>query len=282
MSDMGLADQVRNISWYHTLELPGGVVTPGHYDLRRSAHQLPIPKSLAGKRCLDVGTSDGFWAFEMERRGAAEVVAVDIDDPARYDWPEPVPRTPRRPANQYAGVNRGFTLAHRALGSKVKRIDISVYDLASENVGTFDFAFMGALLLHLRDPVRAFSAIRGVVGGEFLSADVISLWATVSHPRRAAAELVAVGQPRWWTPNILGHRRLLSAAGFQILRAGGPYFLPFGVGFDQRPSLRELTKATVRRPGSAHTTFHLLGRRLGAPCAWALCRPGPSGAAASG
>ena len=37
-----------------------------------------LPASLAGKTALDVGTADGFWAFEMERRGAARVVAIDL------------------------------------------------------------------------------------------------------------------------------------------------------------------------------------------------------------
>ena len=38
---------------------------------------MPWP-DVRGKRCLDVGTYDGFLAFELERRGAASVVATDI------------------------------------------------------------------------------------------------------------------------------------------------------------------------------------------------------------
>jgi UDP-N-acetylmuramoyl-tripeptide--D-alanyl-D-alanine ligase len=51
------------------IELPGGVVTPGRYDLRPTLERIPFPASLAGKRCLDVGSRDGFWAFAMEERG---------------------------------------------------------------------------------------------------------------------------------------------------------------------------------------------------------------------
>ena len=65
--------------WYHTLELAPGVVTPGWFDLRPIVSLLPWP-DVRGKRCLDVGTYDGFLAFELERRGAAEVVATDISD----------------------------------------------------------------------------------------------------------------------------------------------------------------------------------------------------------
>src|SRR5688572_18647814 len=72
--------------WYHTLDLAPGVTTPGFFDCRPMAGRVPWP-DLRGKRCLDVGTHDGFWAFEMERRGAGEVVGVDLDDYATRDWP---------------------------------------------------------------------------------------------------------------------------------------------------------------------------------------------------
>ena len=42
----------------------------GWFDTRAVGPRSRCPTSLAGKRCLDVGTWDGFWAFEMERRGA--------------------------------------------------------------------------------------------------------------------------------------------------------------------------------------------------------------------
>jgi hypothetical protein len=66
-------DEVARREWYHTLELAPGVETAGFFDHRPLLRKLPIPASLAGQRCLDIGTFDGFWAFELERRGAAEV-----------------------------------------------------------------------------------------------------------------------------------------------------------------------------------------------------------------
>src|ERR1051325_3342075 len=41
------SDEVRNFAWYHTLELPGGVVTPGMFDTRPAAAKIPMPSSLA-------------------------------------------------------------------------------------------------------------------------------------------------------------------------------------------------------------------------------------------
>src|SRR4051794_41979242 len=64
-------ERVADHDWWHVIDLPDGSSTPGGWDLRRTAAEdIPWPQ-VAGKRCLDVGTADGFWAFELERRGGA-------------------------------------------------------------------------------------------------------------------------------------------------------------------------------------------------------------------
>jgi hypothetical protein len=85
-----LRAEVDRYDWYHSLDLAPGVVTPGMFDHRPHLARYPLPPDLSGKRCLDVGTMDGFWAFEMERRGAASVVAIDLDDPDDLDDPHDV------------------------------------------------------------------------------------------------------------------------------------------------------------------------------------------------
>ncbi|MFH4351513.1 hypothetical protein WAJ70_20705, partial [Acinetobacter baumannii] len=72
--------------WYHTIDVVPGVTTPGWFDLRPVVDLLPWP-DVRGKRCLDIGTYDGYLAFELERRGASEVVAVDVEDHLLWDWP---------------------------------------------------------------------------------------------------------------------------------------------------------------------------------------------------
>src|SRR5919109_4139324 len=115
-------ERVNQLGWYHTLELAPGVVTEGIFDLRPVVDRYGIPDSLEGQRALDVGTWDGFWAFEMERRGA-EVVALDLDDESDLDFP------PRRRPKEWSTVKRGdgFRLAKEILGSKVERVNQSIY-----------------------------------------------------------------------------------------------------------------------------------------------------------
>lgn len=63
-------------NWYHTIDLGDGLVSKGMFDHRPVMHRYGFP-SLVGKTCLDVATANGLFAFEMERRGAARVVAMD-------------------------------------------------------------------------------------------------------------------------------------------------------------------------------------------------------------
>jgi tRNA (mo5U34)-methyltransferase len=256
-------------TWYHTLELPGGVVTPGWFDLRAHTEKLPWP-DVRGKRCLDVGTYDGFYAFELERRGAAEVVATDIPGHEDWDWPAAVRgSSPDALAALTGEKGRGFDLARDALGSKVEKRPLSAYHLSPEQVGTFDVVVCGSLMLHLRDPVRALEAIRSVCRGWFMSIECVSLGLTILFRRRAVAEALFDDQRcQWWMVNAAGHRQMLNAAGFEVTQAVGPFVEPFGEGHPSRSS----------RPAGPRAFASRVARRAfaggdGVPHAALLARP---------
>ena len=210
-----------NAVWYHTIELAPGVVTPGRVDLRRVAARV-LPDDLSGRRALDVGTFDGFWAFEMERRGA-QVVAIDVDTLEAAEWP-PIHRATleRRARDWDIELGRGFRLAADALESSVERVICPVYELDPERIGgPVDFAFSGAILLHLRDPVRALERIAAslVPGGELRTMEPISLRMTLRSPRRPAGHFQAAqSEFNWWLPNTAGLAAWMRAAGFTAVR----------------------------------------------------------------
>jgi tRNA (mo5U34)-methyltransferase len=248
--------EVESLRWYHTIELPGGIVTPGEYDTREALRRIPFPSSLSGMRCLDVGTHDGFWAFEMERRGATDVLAIDLDDPRQGDFSEPMPvLDPEALANRQARA-RSFACARAALGSEVERRDQSVYRLDVEEVGRFDFAFIGTLLLHLRDPVAALTAIAWVLkpGGRLLVNDPVLLGMSLRHPRLAVHELqLTPGKPFWWVPNVRGLERCVQKAGFEVTGVGRPYLIPRGPGYDKpRNDLGSRLRTLLHERGMVH------------------------------
>jgi tRNA (mo5U34)-methyltransferase len=240
-----LAAEAAAIHWYHTIELPNGVVTRGFVDARPCAGRMQFP-SLDGKRCLDVGTMNGFWAFELERRGARDVLTIDIDDQRELDWPARTRLTD--PTEAYIdGAERertvsGFSLAKRALGSSVERRALSVYDLTPAEVGEFDFVFVGSILLHLRDPVLALERLRSVCRGDALIFEAIDLTGTMLSPRTPRASLDGT-RVWWWTPNAAALRRMIESAGFELIERSPVLWLRPGDGF------RKLTVRGVVRSG---------------------------------
>jgi tRNA (mo5U34)-methyltransferase len=94
-------------------------------------------------------------------------------------------------------------------------MELSVYDLDPAEVGTFDYVYLGSLLLHLRDPVRALERTRLVCRGELLVVDTLDLH--LLPFRRPLAVLDGRGRPWWWKPNMAGLVRMIEAAGFEIV-----------------------------------------------------------------
>jgi tRNA (mo5U34)-methyltransferase len=255
--------------WYHTFEFPGGVVSEGFYDHRGILDRFPFPESLAGKRCLDLASSDGLFAFEMARRGG-DVWSVDLDDTAEQDWQEGDSGLDRSGGR---GRARGaFEIARSALNLDVERVNMNIYDVSPDELGQFDFVFMGNILLHLADPARALKAARSVTSGSFLSFEVVSLTLSLLHPRTPSAKLAAQdGAQEWWTPNVAGHRRLLRASGFEIVDSRFPIFQRFGPYRRNQP-FGPIAPWRWPTPWGRHLAFHFFWQPFGVPSTWALCR----------
>jgi tRNA (mo5U34)-methyltransferase len=254
--------------WYHCLEVAPGVVTPGRFDRRAVVDRLPWPE-VRGRRCLDVGTADGYFAYELERRGAGEVVAVDLALHEGWDWEPDIGdggvRYLRHVAGPEPGV--GFRVAHGLLGSSVRFQALSIYDLRPEAVGEFDVVVCGSVLLHLRDPLRALAAIRSVCAGELLCANQVDLRRSLWAPRSPLIRLDGTsGITQWWLPNASGHRQMLRAAGFAIERQSRLYSIPYGPAHPAPPrSPRWLARSGARRwlTGNDGVAHHAVLARRG-------------------
>jgi len=262
--------------WYHTIDVEPGVTTPGWFDLRHILDRLPWP-DVQGKRCLDIGTFDGFFAFELERRGAAEVVAVDIEDHRLWDWP--VDARPglvdidRDVAFTGPPKGAGFRLLAEVMKSSVEWRPLSIYDLDPATVGRFDVIVCGSLLLHLREPVRALEAVRSVCDGWLLSSEQIELSTTLLTRRRPLFRLDGSGKDcQWWLANAAGHERLLWSGGFAVEERSRPYTERFNVHprplRSVRGTLRHVAMRTLTgdgTPGVLHRALLARPRHLGSP-----------------
>jgi len=210
-----ILDRIAPIDWYHSIDLGNGVSTPGFVDHRPQLNLYGLPESLEGKRCLDVATFDGFWAFEMERRGAAEVVALDIGHFSESDIPKVIlPHAVELDGAQPTG--EGFRTAADLLGSKVRREICNVYDLSPERLGTFDFVFVSDLLIHLRDPQLALERAFSVCGDRVVVADSFEPALQERDPHLPLARFTGgLTSETWWLPNVATLHSMMVVAGFE-------------------------------------------------------------------
>ncbi|MGV8932447.1 MAG: class I SAM-dependent methyltransferase [Luteimonas sp.] len=205
--------QVDGMYWYHTHDFGDGIKTRGQFDHAPILERYCLPGDVSGKRVLDVATFDGFWAFEFERRGASEVVALDLDRPAQLDW-QPA-RLARATESELAlRFGAGFELAKARFGSSVRRVCGNVYELDTLGLGTFDIVHAGDFLLHLKNPVLALQNMAKVCTGYALISEVYAPELDIAG-QGSLAEYLGGGQDvTWWRFSLSTLRQMILDAGF--------------------------------------------------------------------
>lgn len=205
--------------FFHRMRLWGSFYTPGWSDVERE--KLPyfgLPERMDGMRVLDVGCAEGFFSFEAERRGAAQVIAIDSFEPS---------------------IER-FNLVRMALNSNVNGYLCNVYDLSPKTFGTFDLIMFFGVLYHLKHPWYALEKLHSVCSGSLLLQTLVTdepqfrdMSMSVFHPfgiESGPPENRQLDPTVFWVPTPECTRNLVRAAGFLDVgdvtdEPGKPYVL---------------------------------------------------------
>ena len=252
---------IENYYWYHTVELPDGLVTPGLYDLREALQNFSFPTDMRGMSVLDVGTATGFFAFEFARRGA-QVTAVDLPSLYVLDrFPGQdiehtlekigemiVPKslgTVRSYVRKYSAeqlyfylLEGPFEFCRKLLNAPVERHLSTIYDLSEARLGRrFDLVFLGDILLHTLNPLEALAAVAPLCQGTLVLSQNVP-----EEPNERPAMLYVGGdrpdsdEVSWWLPNKSCLVQLLKKLGFrdvhEIGRNAG-VLRPSGYAYDR-------------------------------------------------
>ena len=197
---MTIEEEVAKVKfWRHTIELPGGIITPGTQDSIRWAQQFKIPEDLTGMRVLDIGCSDGGYSFICEKRGAKEIVAIDDFSSNFIDNPN------------------GFHVAHRILGSKVKFYQANLFDLNPEALGKFDLVLFLDVLYHLKNPMLALEKIAALCDKQVIIETLLAPERKGCNPNYIEfyeEDEINKDGTVWWAPSHSGLRSMLRASGF--------------------------------------------------------------------
>jgi tRNA (mo5U34)-methyltransferase len=230
-----LEQAVRSIpTWFHSLDLGHGVVTPGaktSEHLGRELESLCLP-DLRGKSVLDIGAWDGFYSWTAERLGARRVVSLDhfvwsLDmrrgDELRRRWhdeglaPKRWEETDAWRPRDLPG-KRGYDLAHRVFRSRAETVVEDFLEVDFKKLGgPFDVVLWLGVLYHMRDPLFALEKVAEATK-EVAVIETEAIKVSPS-PENALCQFFErdelVGDPtNWWAPNEKALVGLCRAAGF--------------------------------------------------------------------
>lgn len=253
---MDLQEKIKAVPyWYHRIELPGGIITPGWAPIDPTRYS--IPADLTGKRVLDIGAWDGYWTWEALKRGAKEVVAIDdfsdtCGDPKikRTGWETfdlcreafgftmPADSKDVLDIHRYGDRDPNTTIIRHAVafapawrnetGAIVRRVNLSVYEIAEFVLGRFDIIFFFGTIYHLKHPLLALEKIAAICDGalyvETASLDEFSPYRGGLGQGFDHNEMVCEFYPgaeygnnpsNWWVPTLQCLGAMMASVGFK-------------------------------------------------------------------
>lgn len=185
----------KNGHGYHTLKFPDGTVVKGKFDMSKYLEFYKIPDDLSGKTILEIGPANGFFSFELYKRGAKKVVAIDT---SKKWWIEEL---------------------NFLMNTKVEH-KVQSLTTIDESFGKFDIVFSSNVLQHLSDLYGNIERIRKLTKYQ-------AILATTVLPKSKSQDIPMarfIGKTQedekgkrvttFWRPNMTCFRQLAEAAGF--------------------------------------------------------------------
>jgi SAM-dependent methyltransferase len=216
-------------AFYHRLDIPEVKENPTwQWDLIGDEGKYLGNFDFSGKRVLEFGSASGALTFWMEKQGA-DVVGVDLSpDVEKTSWDmmvmegkDPVEMR-RHMSGSINRLNNGFWYAHEYFESKAKLIHGTAYNVPHE-VGLFDVVTLCAILLHLRDPLRAIDNAVSFAKKNIIITDRVPSGMTAEELKRPIALYVTNknnvaqhGGTSWWLPTPAVYASFLDLKGFDV------------------------------------------------------------------
>jgi tRNA (mo5U34)-methyltransferase len=199
--------------WYQDFELMPGLSTNVNNResvLNKWRFVEPfIPKDLNGKTVLDIGCNSGFFSFEMKKKNAARVVAIDI-------MPHCLAQT--------RFLSHWFNHA-----IEIRQMD--VYNV--DTLGEFDFVVFFGVLYHLKHPLYALEKVSSICkdtmylhsllhgNGDYEAFDDYEFGDRKFFDHEKFPRMYFIeksfnnDQSNWWVPNRSCLKAMVRVAGFQ-------------------------------------------------------------------
>jgi tRNA (mo5U34)-methyltransferase len=250
--------------WHHSIRLFPDLVTKGAKTvatLEKERAAIIGLLAMQGRSVLDIGTWNGYFAFEAKRAGAARVIGADS-----FCWDHPA----------YRG-RETFDLGRECLGLDIEAVHIDPVDLPGDLKPADIVLFLG-VFYHLIDPIAVLQQVAA------LARDVLVIEthqdaldvprpAMIFYPR----ETLNNDPSNWWGPNPECMTELLETVGFRhVFYQHHPESRGQRGIYHAFRSADSAGKYLARRPDNV-TLFDLIGG-AGRGAVFASARPHDTGA----
>lgn len=161
---------------------------------------LNLPDSLDGLDVFDIGSSDGFYSFECEARGAKSVTAAD-----GFAWED-------------EEVFQRFLRTRELLNSSINYEKKVVEDYEIADTPSYDLVLALGLYYHLQDPFLAIRKFHSMTRSKLILSGrtVVAPFENPLSPGEEAPYLLFnLPQVKKWLPNKAGLLTMLTSAGFR-------------------------------------------------------------------
>lgn len=201
-SDDELRARIASYTWFHSMTLRPGIVTPGKKTIETLAAEedaLFSAVRIKGASVVDVGAWNGYFSFAAKRRGAASVLATD-----HFIWKHP----------DYRG-RETIELARQVLGSDISLLDVDPTAMTAK-LGRFDVVMFLGVFYHLFDPIDVMKRMRAITSGVLL---IETHQDALEQPRPMMVfypgSTLERDPTNWWGPNPPLMLYLLLELGFE-------------------------------------------------------------------
>jgi len=231
-----IKNEMNKIKWWHKIDLGNGIITPGKVETFQKLKRIGMPENLKGKTVLDVGTFNGFYSFEAEKRGAKRVLATDS-----FMWQK-----------EETGARKGFNFAKKVLNSQIEEKEIDILDISPEKIGTFDLVLFLGVLYHMRHPLLALEKVASVTNEMAIietETDMVEFDrpAIAFYPDKEFED----GPSTWVGPNIQAIEAMLKVAGFKKTKV-----------YQQTPMNFRVTGIKGKNPSGYPPSQHIPSNRV--------------------
>jgi tRNA (mo5U34)-methyltransferase len=200
-----LRARVAAYQWHHSIDLGGGLVTPGRKSSAVCSAEAGVifdRVDLQGHSVLDVGACNGYFSFEAKRRGAGRVLATDS-----YCWRHPEIRG-----------RETFDLARGVLGADVETTEIAAAEMTPQAIGEFDVVLFLGVFYHCYDAIESLAKVARLAKHVLIVETHLDM-RKVGRPAMAfypGAEING-DSTNWWGPNELCMEALLRGHEFKTI-----------------------------------------------------------------